>query len=152
MSAMASRIAGALIVFSTVCSGTEQENIKALRHWPLWPVDTLHKGPVTRMFPFDDVIIHVIISVPVTYTLTKWVKWLFSNNNNTQQTMNHVYNCWNSCNLYCIKVILQGQRSFGNGLSIARRQPIAYTNDDLLPIGSPRTNFGTWIKLLIFSF
>ena len=42
-----------------------KENIKALRHWPLWgefffhrsPVNSPHKGPVTRkMFPFDDVI------------------------------------------------------------------------------------------------
>ena len=39
-----------------------EENTKARRHWPLWgednrwPVDSLHKGPLTReMFPFDDV-------------------------------------------------------------------------------------------------
>ena len=37
-------------------------NIKYPRHWPLlvihrWPVNSLHKGPVTRkVFPFDDVI------------------------------------------------------------------------------------------------
>ena len=42
--------------------GQIKENIKAPCHWPLWgthwwPVDSLHKGPVTRkMFPFDDVI------------------------------------------------------------------------------------------------
>ena len=41
-----------------------KENIKALRHWPLWgnsPVtgEFSHKGPVTRkMFPFDDVIMY----------------------------------------------------------------------------------------------
>ena len=36
-----------------------KENIKAPRHWPLWPVTGVfpHKGPVTqKMFPFDDVI------------------------------------------------------------------------------------------------
>ena len=40
-----------------------KENIKATRHWPFvrrihrWPVNSPHKGPVTRkMFPFDDVI------------------------------------------------------------------------------------------------
>ena len=40
-----------------------KENIKAPRHWPLWggihrsPVNSPHKGPVTRkMSPFDDVI------------------------------------------------------------------------------------------------
>ena len=37
-----------------------KENIKAPRHWPLWwPVNSLHKGPLTRkMFPFDDVIMY----------------------------------------------------------------------------------------------
>ena len=35
MSAMASQITSVSIVYSTVCSGAE-ENIKALRHWPLW--------------------------------------------------------------------------------------------------------------------
>ena len=48
-----------------------KENIKAPRHWPLcgeftsdrwiplihrWPVNSPHKGPVTRkVFPFDDI-------------------------------------------------------------------------------------------------
>ena len=36
MSAMACQITGALIVYLTVCSGADQENIKAPRHWPLW--------------------------------------------------------------------------------------------------------------------
>ena len=37
-----------------------KENIKALRHWPLWG-EFLHKGPVTRkMFPFDDVIMSAL--------------------------------------------------------------------------------------------
>ena len=45
-----------------------EENIKALRHWPLrgihWgPVNSPHKWPVTRkMFPFDDVIMLVACS------------------------------------------------------------------------------------------
>ena len=34
-----------------------KENRKAPRHWSLWPVNSPHKGPVTRkMIPFDDVI------------------------------------------------------------------------------------------------
>ena len=37
-------------------------NIKAPRHWPLWGEFTGDKWPVTRkMFPFDDVIIRIII-------------------------------------------------------------------------------------------
>ena len=64
MSMMASQITSVLIVYSTICSGQIKENIKAPCHWPLWgefasdrwPVNSLHKGPVTqKMFPFDDV-------------------------------------------------------------------------------------------------
>ena len=39
MGAMASQVTGAQIVYSTICSGADQnwkENIKALRHWSLW--------------------------------------------------------------------------------------------------------------------
>ena len=46
-----------------------KENFKAPRHWPLCveftggPVNSPHKGPVTRkMFPFDDVIIIIRIT------------------------------------------------------------------------------------------
>ena len=35
MGAMASQITNLTIVYSTVYSGADQENIKALRHWPL---------------------------------------------------------------------------------------------------------------------
>ena len=46
---MASEITSVSIVFSTICSGSDQTI-----HW--WQVNFPHKGPVTRkMFPFDDV-------------------------------------------------------------------------------------------------
>ena len=36
-----------------------KENIEVPRHWTLWPVNSPHKGPVTRkIFPFDDVIMN----------------------------------------------------------------------------------------------
>ena len=35
MGAMASQIPSLTIVYSTVYSGADQENIKATRHWPL---------------------------------------------------------------------------------------------------------------------
>ena len=63
MSAMVSQIAGVSIVYSTVCSGTDQRkhqrsaSLAFVRgiHW--WRVNSPHKGPVTRkMFQFDDVI------------------------------------------------------------------------------------------------
>ena len=36
MSAMASQITGVLIVYWTVCSGADQRNTKAPRHWSVW--------------------------------------------------------------------------------------------------------------------
>ena len=57
---MTSQITGVSIVCSTVCSGVNQENIKATCHWPLSGEFTGDwKGPVTRnIFPFDDVIMY----------------------------------------------------------------------------------------------
>ena len=62
MAAMASQNAGVSVICLTVCSGEDQRkhhsstSLTFVRgiHW--WPVNTHHKGPVTRkMFPFDDV-------------------------------------------------------------------------------------------------
>ena len=62
MSAMASQLVGILVVCSTVCSGANQRKRQSSAplsfvrriHW--WPMNSSHKGPVTRkMFPFDDV-------------------------------------------------------------------------------------------------
>ena len=63
MSAMASRFTNLVIVYSSVYSGADQRKHQSSAslafvrgiHW--WPVNSPHKGPVTRkMFPFDDVI------------------------------------------------------------------------------------------------
>ena len=61
MSAMASQITGVTIVYPTVCSGTDQRKHESSASLAFvggihrWPVNFLHKGPVTRkMFPFDD--------------------------------------------------------------------------------------------------
>ena len=71
MSAMASQITGISIVFSTICSGSDQRKQQSLASLDIvrgvhrWQVDfpsqdrwiSPHKGPVTRkMLPFDDVI------------------------------------------------------------------------------------------------
>ena len=65
MGAVASEITSRMIVYLTVYLGADQrkhklhvpglciqaqikENIKAPRPWPLWPVNSPHKGPVTR--------------------------------------------------------------------------------------------------------
>ena len=63
MSAIASQITGASIVYSIVCSGEDQRKHQTSASLALvlvlyrWPVNTSHKGPVKRkMLPFDDVI------------------------------------------------------------------------------------------------
>ena len=63
MGTMASQITSLTIVYSTVYSGTGQRNHQSsasltfVQRIHRWPVNSLHKGTVTRkMFPFDDVI------------------------------------------------------------------------------------------------
>ena len=63
MRAMAPRITDASIVCSSVRSGTDQRKNQSSASLAFksgihrWPVNSPHKGPVTRkMFPFDDVI------------------------------------------------------------------------------------------------
>ena len=61
MSAMASQITSVSIICSTVCSGAGQRkqqssaSLACVREIQRWPVDSHHKGPVTRkIFLFDD--------------------------------------------------------------------------------------------------
>ena len=63
MSSMASRITSLTTVYSRVYSGADQRkhqssaSLAFVRGIHRWPVNSPHKGPVTRiMFPFDDVI------------------------------------------------------------------------------------------------
>ena len=66
MGAMASQITSLAIVYSPVYSGANRRkhqssvSLAFVRGIHRWPVNSPHKGPVTRkMFPFDDVIISV---------------------------------------------------------------------------------------------
>ena len=71
MSPMASQITSLTIVYSTVYSGADQRkhqssaSLAFVRGIHRWPVNSPHKGPVTRkMFPFDDVImLHLDLSL-----------------------------------------------------------------------------------------
>ena len=63
MGAMTSQITSLTIVYSTVNSGADQRKNQSYASLAFvqgihrWPVNSPHKGPVTRkMFPFDDVI------------------------------------------------------------------------------------------------
>ena len=64
MSTMASQITSLTIVYSTVCSGTDERkhqspaSLAFVRGIHQWPVNFPHKGPVTqKMLSFDNVII-----------------------------------------------------------------------------------------------
>ena len=66
MSSMASHVTSLTIVYSTVYSGADQRKHQSFTSLAFlmgihrWPVNSPHKGPVTRkMFPFDDVIMKI---------------------------------------------------------------------------------------------
>ena len=68
MSAVPSQITSVSIVYSTVCSGTDQRkhqssaSLAFVRVIHQWPVNSLHKGPVTRkMLLFDDIIVNEML-------------------------------------------------------------------------------------------
>ena len=81
MSVMASQITGVSIVDSTICSGEDQRkqssaSLAFVRGIHPWPVNSPHKGPVTRkMLPFDDVIMNGI----------HFIQELFHNNLNSMK-------------------------------------------------------------------
>ena len=68
MSAMASQITGVTILYPNFCSGANQRKYQSFALLALvrgiyrWPVNSPHKGPVTRkMFPFDNVIMWCLL-------------------------------------------------------------------------------------------
>ena len=84
MSAIVSQITGVSIVYSAVCSGEDQRKHQSSAslgriHVPTarWPVNSLHKGPVTRkMPPFHDVIMNVQALVNISdYIVSELQKW-----------------------------------------------------------------------------
>ena len=77
ISAMSFQITSFTIVYSTVYSGADQRKHQSsatlafVRGIHRWPVNSPHKGPVTRkMFPFDDVIMkHLHVNT------SEWAGW-----------------------------------------------------------------------------
>ena len=96
MRAMASQITSPTIVYSTVIQGADQRkhqssaSLAFVRGIHRWPVNSPHKGPVTRkMFPFDD----VIMGFKIQKGCQTWI--LITT---TQLFLLHYEQCWNS---YC---------------------------------------------------
>ena len=78
-SAMASQFTGVSSVYSTICSGADQRKYQSaaslafVRGIHQGPVNSPHKGPVTRkMFPFDDVI-YLYSSYIITYLYSSYI-------------------------------------------------------------------------------
>ena len=71
MGAMASQISSLTRVYTTIYSGADQRKhqcyapLAFVRGIHRWPVNSPHKGPITRnMFPFDDVITNIPFTSP----------------------------------------------------------------------------------------
>ena len=83
MGTMASQITSLAIVYSTVYSGADHKkhqssvSLAFVRGIHRWPVNSQHKGPVTRkMFPFDDVIMYIVV---VLSTFIRFMRIVYSN-------------------------------------------------------------------------
>ena len=77
MSATASQIMSFTIVYSSIYWGADKKNQSStspafVRVIHRWPVNSLHKGPVTeKMFPFDDIIMILLFQYTVRYVGTQ---------------------------------------------------------------------------------
>ena len=103
MNIVASQITSLTIVCSTVYSGADQrkhQNSASLAflwgiHW--WPVNSLHKGPVTqKMFPFDDVIMETWLVCKVVIckmSLKNWYVKLLLHLSGANKLTCHRWNC-----------------------------------------------------------
>ena len=85
MGEMASQITSLRIVYSTVYSGKGQRkhqssaSLAFLRGIHRWPVNSPHKGPVTRtMFPFDDIIMRSIGKLEISQLSVSMTSWMLS--------------------------------------------------------------------------
>ena len=89
VSMIASQITSLTIVYSTIYSDPDQRKHQSSTSlafvWGIhrWPVNSPHKGPVTRkMFPFDDVIMHMtfmsLINCPVVPIRPYWATQVVS--------------------------------------------------------------------------
>ena len=119
MSDMASQITSFSVVYSILCSDADQRKHQSsaplafVRGIHRWPVNSPHRGPVTRkMFPFDDVIMKYSsfrLSHKTqlwTFLFSKWVQVPLQSTAHhkieIQQCEVHIF----SCSIYQIKICL----------------------------------------------
>ena len=104
---MASQITSLTIVYSTVYSGENQRKHQSSASlafvWGIhrWPMNSPHKGPVTRkMFPFDDVIIDQICS-------TIMVNSNLARHSGNKQQNNTFVRVVRSCSLHVVFYVIK---------------------------------------------
>ena len=106
MDAIASQITSLTIVYSTVYSDADQRKHQSSASlafvWRIhrWPVNSPQKWPVTRkMFPFDDVIMILIIGHPARQPLLGLESWYFFmlsrlfNSSEDRASVDFIYGC-----------------------------------------------------------
>ena len=96
MGAMASQITSLTIVYSTIYSGVDQRkhqssaSLAFVRAIHRWPMDSPHRGPVTRKrFPFDDVIMYRYCPFP-----SGLFHWLWNNSQISPVTVEQPWRTW----------------------------------------------------------
>ena len=130
---MASQITTLTIVYSTVYSGADQRKHQSyaslvfMQGIHRWPVNSPHKGPVTRkMIPFDDVIMFRYVIVPWHYTcawcyipslgskcfhcLRPILHWKFINNRREIDWIRHLNELIELVNVVKIWIVLEMSR------------------------------------------
>ena len=131
MGAMASQITSVSIICSTVSSGADQRkhqsspSLAFVRGIHRWPVNSPHKGPVTRkMFPFDDVIIIKPLTLWRLHKMVDILQATFSMFNQWKLSFQFVIQ-WG---LFFLQVKIDNKLAFtdsGNDLALDRHQAIA---------------------------
>ena len=153
MSAMASQVTGVSIVYSVVYSGADQRkhqtagSLAFVRGIHRWPVNSPHKGPVTRKkVPFGDVIMGMILLLRIprsccleTHLYTEDIY---------DRTVLCAYNrsLWTFWYPYTVNPLYPNDALWAmysdKGLLPERHQVINWTNSDILSIAPLGTNFG----------
>ena len=146
MSAMASQISGASIVYSTVGSGADQGKHQSTASLVFvmgihrWPVNSLHKWPVTRK---------MLMTSSWSWDSFYLRFFIWAHNPSFLINMHLAVSHWRRVTHICVSKITG--IGLHNGLSPGRRQASIWTNTGILSIGPLGMNF-ILIEIRLFSF
>ena len=126
MNAMASQITSLSIVYSTVYLGADQikrqssASLAFVRGIHRWPVNTPHKGPVTRkMFPFQDSRFKMALLLPIKHRIiyiTVISTWNVNTSTNTAMHYHGSKGSWKSCGIYGLLVCYTYSKYISTGV------------------------------------